>query len=187
MNSEYKLTLQNKTIDNAEQNASIQLTEAKQAMGFVPNMYSAMANSPALLDTYLHGYKLFREQSHYSTIEQEVIFLAISRENGCSYCMAAHSFVADNMSKVPVEVTDAIRNDSVINDVKLSALALFTTKMVKTRGLPTQNDVNNFLESGYTEHQVLEIILAISVKTISNYANHIFHTEVDDTFSDRVW
>lgn len=187
MNSEYKLTLEHKTVDNADQGASLQLSSAKQAMGFIPNMYSAMANSPALLDSYLHGYKLFREQSHFSAAEQEVIFLTISRENGCGYCIAAHSFVADNMSKVPTEVTDAIRNNSVVNDDKLSALVSFTSAMVKTRGLPTQQDVNLFLKAGFKEHHILEIILAISVKTISNYANHIFHTEVDNTFSVRTW
>ena len=187
MNSDYKLTLEYKTIENAEQGADALLSGAKQAMGFIPNMYSAMANSPALLETYLHGYKLFRSQSHFNTAEQEVIFLAISRENSCSYCMAAHSFVADNMSKVPVDVTDAIRNNTEINDVKLASLASFSQIMVQKRGLPSQDDVKTFLDSGYTELHILEIILAISVKTISNYANHLFHTELDDMFSARAW
>ncbi|NQZ54120.1 MAG: carboxymuconolactone decarboxylase family protein [Piscirickettsiaceae bacterium] len=187
MNAEYKLTLQNRSEADADSRSKELLKDAKNGMGFIPNMYSAMANSSILFDTYIHGYKLFREQSSFTPVEQEVIFLAISRENGCNYCMGAHSFIADNMSKVPVEVTDAIRNDDAISDGKLSALTLFVTTMVSKRGLPTNDDVSEFLAANYTEHHVLEIILAISVKTISNYANHMFHTELDEVFKSREW
>ena len=187
MNAEYKLTLQNTAVKDAAPKAKELLCDVKVGMGFIPNMYSAMANSSILFDTYIHGYKLFRDESSFNAVEQEVIFLAISRENGCSYCMAAHSFVADNISKVPVEVTDAIRNDKVIADAKLAALVLFSRTMVNKRGLPTKDDVSQFLAAGYTEHQILEIILAISTKTISNYANHLFHTELDDVFKVRKW
>lgn len=187
MNAEYKLSLENRTVDNVEPGAKDVLTNAKQNMGFIPNMYAAMANSPILLESYIDGYKLFREKSGFSPIEQEVILLAISRENGCNYCMAAHSSIADTMSKVPIEVTDAIRNDTVIPDSKLAELASFTRTMVSKRGLPSSDEVNTFLVEGYNEQCVLEIILAISVKTISNYANHLFHTKLDDVFKSREW
>jgi len=156
-------------------------------MGFIPNMYAAMANSPVLLNTYASGYKLFREQSGFSAVEQEVIFLAISRENECDYCMAAHSFVADAISNVPVEITNAIRNDALVPDLKLAALVDFTRVMVKERGMPTSSDVEAFIGVGYSEVGILEIIQAISVKTISNYSNHLFHTKLDEVFEDRHW
>ncbi|PHS69268.1 MAG: alkylhydroperoxidase [Methylophaga sp.] len=187
MNAEYKLTLQPRTMTNSEPRVKDLLNNTKQKMGFVPNMYAAMANSSILLDSYSHGYQLLRDESKFNPVEQEVIFLAISRANGCDYCMSAHSFVADNMSKVPIEVTDAIRNDTTIPNVKLAALTLFTRVMFNTRGLPTNDDVNVFLAAGYTEHHILEIILAISVKTISNYANHLFHTKLDGVFEARQW
>jgi len=187
MNAQYKLTLQNRSVTNADERTKVLLNDAKKGMGFIPNMYSAMANSSILFDTYIHGYKLFREQSSFTPVEQEVIFLAISHENGCNYCMGAHSFVADNMSKVPTEVTDSIRNNVTVLDHKLAALVQFVTTMVRKRGLPTNDDVEEFLSSGYSENKILEIILAISVKTISNYSNHIFHTELDDVFKSRKW
>ncbi|MBV1875641.1 MAG: carboxymuconolactone decarboxylase family protein [Cycloclasticus sp.] len=189
MNKEYKLSLTNRSIEEAELGAKDVLINTRDAMGFIPNMYmyTAMANSPILLDTYASGCKLFREQSGFNPIEQEVVFLAISRENACIYCMAAHSFVADAMSKVPENITDAIRNDTSIPDIKIAELAKFTRTMVKTRGLPKVGDVDDFLEAGYSEHHVLDIIQAISVKTISNYANHLFHTELDDVFKKREW
>jgi AhpD family alkylhydroperoxidase len=116
-----------------------------------------------------------------------VVLLTISRENGCEYCVAAHSFLADKASNVPVDVTDAIRDNTEIPDNKFRALSLFTSIMVNKRGRPTDEDVQEFLAAGYTENQILSIILAISVKIISNYSNHIFHTEVDRLFASRQW
>ena len=187
MSSEYRLSLAPKTIDNAEPRAQSALDSARKQLGFVPNMYAVMANSPGLLESYLHTYALFRAESGFTPVEQEVIFLTISRENGCDYCMAAHSFVADNMSKVPPAVTDAIRDGQPIPDGKLAALSGFTVTMVKSRGLPSRRDVEDFLAAGYGERHVLEIILAIAVKTLSNYANHLFHTQVDAVFASREW
>jgi AhpD family alkylhydroperoxidase len=163
------------------------LEAAKKQAGMIPNMYENMANFPALLETYGTGYNLFRKEGGFTSAEQEVIFLTISKENGCDYCMAAHSVVADMMSKVPVAVTDAIRNDTDIPDARLKVLANFTSIMVNKRGRPNDEDVKEFLMMEYTEKHILAIILAISVKTISNYSNHIFHTPVDTMFKAREW
>lgn len=187
MNAEYKMTSAAITQETAEGRAAEVLDKAKKQVGFIPNMYANMVNSPGLLETYLDGYALFRAESGFTTQEQEVIFLAISRENGCDYCVAAHSFIADVKSGLAAEVTDAIRDGRPIPDAKLASLAGFTALMVHKRGLPTKADVQAFLDAGYTERHILEVILGISVKTISNYSNHIFHTEVDEAFAGRTW
>jgi uncharacterized peroxidase-related enzyme len=187
MKSEYKTTLPLKSIDDAEPEAKSLLEDAQKKMGFVPNMYGAMANSSGLLNTYIQGYNAFREKSGFSSIEQEVIFLAISQANGCEYCMAAHSFLAEAASGVPSDVTAAIRDDKPIPEMQLSALSVFTNVMVAKRGLPEQAEVDAFLSAGYNEKDILEIIHAIAIKTISNYTNHIFHTEVDNMFSAHTW
>jgi uncharacterized peroxidase-related enzyme len=163
------------------------LQKAKKENRMVPNMYKAMANSPALLDSYMHGYRLFRQESGFTSAEAEIVFLTISAENHCVYCMGAHSLLADTSSKVPVEVTEAIRNNQKIPHEKFNKLSEFTSIMVNKRGLPTEEDVNVFLDAGYNENHVLSIILAISIKTISNYTNHIFHTELDTVFKSREW
>lgn len=187
MSSHYKLTLPAKTLDDADPKAAEILTKTKASMGMIPNMYATMANSPAMLQTYAQGYSLFRADSGFTSAEQEVVFLTISRENECYYCMAAHSFVADNASKVPTDVTDAVRSDSPIEDKKLAALVDFTRAMFVSRGHPSQDDVAAFLQAGYAESHILDIILALAVKTISNYSNHVFDPTVDDAFAARSW
>jgi len=187
MSTDYKIPLTPKTLETAAPRARAVMEAAHAKLGLVPNMYGGMANCPGLLDTYAHGYTLFREESGFTPAEQEVVLLTVSRENGCHYCVAAHSFIADTMSKVPPAVTDAIRDGQPIDDSKLAALHVFTRIMVEKRGLPTQADVDAFLAAGYSENHILDIVLAIAVKTLSNYSNHLFHTTVDGMFENRAW
>lgn len=171
------------TLDTADVAQREVLETARKQVGFIPNMYANMANVPGVLTTYLHGYAAFREKSDLTPAEQEVVFLAISQQNGCSYCMAAHSMIADKMSGVPGPALAAIRAGQPIPDTKLQALYDFSRELVKTAGKPNQAIADTFLAAGYTEATALQIILATAVKTLSNYTNHLFQTKVDDVFA----
>jgi uncharacterized peroxidase-related enzyme len=185
--TDYRSPLPPQTVETASADAGERLAATQAAMGMVPNMYGVMANSPGLLATYLDGYQRFRTDSGLSPAEQEVVFLTISRFNECDYCMAAHSFIADHMSKTPVEVTDAIRDDTPIADERLAALSAMTRSLLETRGHPAESDVAAFRSAGFTDVQVLELILAVAVKTISNWSDHVFATPVDEVFAARTW
>ena len=150
-------------------------------------MYAGMANSAGLLETYVSGYWQFRDESGFTPVEQEVVLLTISRFHACTYCMAAHSMIADKMSKVPADVLEALREGKPLPDPRLVALAEFTTIMLEQRGSPTPEQFNDFIAAGYLDRDVLEIILAIAVKTISNYSNHVLHTSVDEAFRAYAW
>ena len=183
----YQMTLAAQTIDSAPDGARQILEGAKARMGMVPNMYGRMANLAGLLTTYAHGYEAFRGQGGFTPAEQEVALLVISRENGCEYCVGAHSMIADKMSKVPPQALEAVRTGKAIAEPKLAAVAAFTQAMMEKRGNPSPADAAAFLKAGFTEQHILAIILAISVKTISNYANHVFHTPLDAPFSAYAW
>lgn len=184
--AEYQITLPTRTETDDDPAVAAVLAEVKAQTGMIPNMYARMANVPGLLETYLAGYAALRQRSGFSPAEQQVVFLAISRANGCAYCVAVHSGLAD-MAKVPIEVTDALRAGERLPDDRLAALAGFVTTMVDTRGLPSRADVDAFLAAGFQESDLLQIVLAIAVKTMSNYTNHLFRTPVDDAFAHRSW
>src|SRR3990167_10277557 len=129
------------------------LDQAVKAVGFIPNMYANMVNAPAVLSTYLHGYALFRSESGLKPAEQEVVFLAVSQVNGCTYCTAAHSMIADKKSGVPADSLAALRDGSDLPDRKLDAVAKFTEAMVVSRGNPGKDAVDAFLAAGYGEKQ----------------------------------
>ncbi len=182
-----KLNLNSITIENADSISKEILKETQSKIGMVPNMYATMANNPALLDGYVSAYSSFRENSGFSSQEQEVVFLSIAFENNCEYCMAAHSFVGDNMTNVPTEVTNAIRNNTEVPDEKLKALSQFSKIVTSKRGLPSEDDIENFLKAGYTQNHILGVIAGVGIKTMSNYFNHIFNTQLDEVFKGRSW
>jgi len=169
------------------QKANEILEKTKRGLGFIPNMYLHMANNTALLDAYTYSYESFRTNSGFSPIEQEVIFLSVSYENDCEYCMAAHSFVADQITKVPKDVTDAIREGRQIPDPKLRALSKFTKQMTAKRGMVSQNEIIDFIKAGYRQEDVLGVIAGIGVKTMSNYSNHNSLPDLDEVFKARNW
>ncbi len=187
MKAEYQMTLPPQTLAIAPPAARALLEKARERVGFIPNMYEVMANSPGVLDTYLEGYAAFRNDSGFTPPEQEVVFLVISEHNGCEYCVAAHSMLAEVKSRLDQAVTESIRSRKPISDARLAELARFTRLMVTTRGLPARTDVESFLAAGFQERHILEIVLAIAVKTLSNYSNHLFHTRLDEMFEGYRW
>src|SRR5258708_9416464 len=172
MTSQAKLTLMPKTLETTDSRAKAVLEKAKAQVGFIPNMYAGMANSPGLLQTYLEGYAAFRTYSGFTPVEQEVVFLTISRENGCDYCASAHSMIADKMSKVPPDILSALRSGEPIPNAKLAALSTFTSQMFATRGRPTTANLKAFLDAGFEERQAAEIVLGVAVETLDEYSHH---------------
>jgi uncharacterized peroxidase-related enzyme len=163
------------------------LSRAHKKMGAVPAMYLGMANQPALLDSYLYAVQAFREHSGFSPCEQEVIFLSISVENNCEYCVAAHSFIADKIGRVPRDIIHAIRNNTDINNPKLKDLSLFARAVTAKRGQPSAEDLDNFYDAGYSAKDILGVIAAVGVLTFSNYFNHFFHTPLDKKYTPWAW
>lgn len=185
-NNTFKIGLDPVTAENGNEIQKEILEKAKKANGMIPNMYKNMVNLPGLQETYDKGYQSFRQESGFTPAEQEVVFLTLSINNSCNYCTAAHSYLAENVSNTPKEVIEAIRKGKEIPDKKLGALHKFTNIMNESRGNPTPQQAKDFLDAGYSEKHILGIILAQATKTISNYSNHIFHTEVDEAFSGSI-
>jgi len=173
------------TTETAQAPAAEMLGEIEKAYGFIPNLYGVFAESPTVLKAYLVIGKLFDESS-FSATERQLVILAASRFNECKYCVASHSVVA-GMQRVPDDVIEAIRNDRPIADGKLQALRTFTTAIVEKRGWVSDEDSTSFLAAGYTKAQILEVILGVSFKTLSNYTNHIADTPLDVAFEAGAW
>lgn len=173
------------TVETAPEAAKATLADAEKAYGFVPNLLAMMAEAPALLKAYRALSGLFDETS-LSPAERQVVLLTTSYENDCEYCVAAHSAIA-TMQKVPSDVVQAIRDGKPITDRKLEALRRFTAAVVNTRGWPSDAETEAFLNAGYGRQQVLEVVLGVGIKTVSNYANHMADTPLDQAFARVAW
>lgn len=161
------------------------LETVQNTYGFVPNLIGTMVESPALANAYLDIGKFFGETS-FTPTEQQVVLLTASRINECEYCVAAHSTIAA-MSKVPADVVDAIREDRPLEDPRLEALRTFARQVVEERGWVGESAVDAFIDAGFTRAQVLEVVLGVAMKTLSNYTNHIAGTALDPAFQAQKW
>ena len=173
------------TLETADPEGREILEQVQKSYGFIPNLLGNMAHAPATAKGYLALGQLVGETSFDAT-EQQVILLSVSRYNQCEYCVGAHSAISA-MQKLPTDVIESIRNDEPIADSKLEALRTFTTRVVDQRGWLSDEDIGEFLAAGYSRGQILEVVLGVAMKTISNYTNHIAGTELDAEFADFAW
>ncbi len=127
------------------------LEGVQKKFGFVPNLMGVMANSAETLEAYTTLMGLF-ERSSFDRSEKELILLAVSQENGCHYCLAAHGTAA-SMKGVPQEFINAVRNDRPLSDVRLDALVSLMRSVVGTRGWPDPALTKRFFDHGYTSQQ----------------------------------
>jgi uncharacterized peroxidase-related enzyme len=174
------------TVASAPEAARPLLQGARNKLGFVPNLYASLAEAPAALSAYLNLGDLLGETS-LTPAEQQVLALAISAENGCGYCMAAHSTIARHMVQVPGEIVDALRDGRKLAHGRLEALRRFAEAVVRERGEVQGRELDQFLAAGFGRQQAIEVILGVAMKTLSNYANHLFDTPVDAAFKAETW
>lgn len=153
------------------------LDQANQTMGYVPALLAQMAEAPALLEGYAALSAIFRKTA-FSPAEQQLVLLTVSVEHESHYCTPAHTVRARDAS-LGESAIDAIRASRPISDPRLEALRLFTLKMVRERGFLADADLDAFVAAGFTRANAMEIILAVGLKTLSNYVNHIAETPLD--------
>lgn len=154
--------------------------------GKLPNLVAVMAESAGVMEGYETLHKLLMSKSKFTPGEIQILALVISRRNGCTYCMSAHTW-RGLQSKGFAPTIEAIRDDKPIPDPKLAALAAFTNLMLDKQGWVTEADIQPFLAAGYQRRHVMEVVLAISWKTLSNYVNHMADTPLDDMFQETRW
>ena len=161
------------------------LEQVKAKMGFIPNLFGIMAESPEALNAYLSLSGLL-EKGVFSQVERDVLLLAVSADNRCHYCMAVHSTLAD-MHEVPGEIVGALRDGTPIADRRLEALRSFARSVVGNRGHLPESEVSAFLAADFTKRHILEVVAFVAMKTLSNYINHFAGTPVDEAFAKRAW
>lgn len=161
------------------------IEKAEQGMGFAPNLVKILANAPPAAHAYLDLNALL-DSTSLSPQEQQIVLLATSFENQCDYCMGAHSTVAGMVGLDDGDLA-AIREGTELPTDRLNALRDFTRAVVQKRGNVTEDDLRRFREAGFKQEQVLEVLLGVAMKTLSNYTNHIAETPLDEAFQAQQW
>lgn len=146
-------------------------------VGKVPNLYATMAYSQNALGTYLN---LQNAKSSLRAKEKEVINLVVSQVNECDYCLAAHTTIAKLNGFTDDQILE-IRSGAASFDPKLNALAALTKSFVENNGKPAASAVNNFFTAGYTNENLVDTIVVIGDKIITNYLHGVTQIPIDWT------
>src|SRR5205809_6186465 len=152
---------------------------------FIPNLYASFAESPALLQGAL-GLDAGLDKGALSGVERQLVKIAVSTENGCTYCVAAHSTIAGMLQARP-EIVNAVRTGVPISDAKIDALVRFTRAVVRNKGFVQDGETAAFLAAGCTKAQVLWVVGHVAAKTLANYIHAITNAPLDAAFQPQRW
>ena len=147
----------------------------KKGLGMVPNLYATLAHSETALGTYL---SLQNAKSSLSAKAREVINLVVSQVNSCQYCLAAHTVIAGMVGFTPEQILE-IRRGRAGFDPRLDALARLVRSIASERGHSDPALVQAFFDAGWTEANLVDAIVVIGDKTVTNYLHATTRVPVD--------
>jgi uncharacterized peroxidase-related enzyme len=147
----------------------------KKMLSFVPNLYATFAHSATALGAYLN---FQNAKSSLNAKQREIVNLVVSQVNNCEYCLAAHTAVGKVVGFTEAQILE-IRSGRASFDPKLDALARFVREVAERRGHVAEASTVAFLEGGWTQGNLVDVVMAIGDKIISNYLHGVTQIPVD--------
>ncbi len=154
----------------------------QKGLGFIPNLYAYFGKNETALGDYL---AFQNRKSTLKAKEREVINLVTSQINGCRYCQSAHTALG-KMNGFTDEQILEIRTGEASFDAKLDALAKFTASVVENKGRATIDSREEFFAAGYTEANLIDVVIVVGDKIISNYIHALTGLEIDFPVADYI-
>ena len=167
------------TIPSLDQSpaASRPLLEAVQGqLGVVPNLFRLVGTSPAALEGFLGLFGALGKTLDVKTRER--IALATAEANGCDYCLSAHNYLALNLAKLTDAEIEAARHGRS-SDAHAAAAVGFAAKVAAQRGMVSDDDVRAVRAAGYSDAQIVEIVLNVALNFLTNLVNNVCQTDID--------
>ncbi|MEO0667817.1 MAG: carboxymuconolactone decarboxylase family protein [Pseudomonadota bacterium] len=172
-------------LDSAPDASKPLLENSIKAFGRLPSLHGVMAASPGLLEGYQHLHRLAIEGTAFTPEERTVVWMTVNVANACHYCVPAHTGIAKR-EKIDDDIVNALRDETPL-PVRLEALRDFTLVVRETHGRPEQGAIDAFFAAGFDERAILDVILIVAQKVMSNFTNAIFDTPTDAAFAPFAW
>jgi len=147
----------------------------KKAVGFVPNLYAAIAYSDTALENYL---QFQNAKTSLSNKEKEVVNLVVSQVNGCKYCQSAHTAIGKLNGFTDEQILE-LRQGYFSTNEKFDALVKTTKQIVLNKGKVDNTTLETFFNAGYTKATLVDVILAVGDKVVMNYLHNLTQIEID--------
>lgn len=171
--------------DDTPKGSASMVESIESKNGFVPNIIEGIKQSPQLLKSYTELSENF-EKSSLSPEEQQIVLLTVSRYNECEYCTSVHSMAAERTG-LDWDTIEKIRNRKKLQNERYEALRTFTERVVKDTGHVPHDAFTQFKSVGFDERNALDVIVGVTLKTLTNTTNHLIETPLDEQFRKRAW
>jgi uncharacterized peroxidase-related enzyme len=162
---------------NADTKVATTLSQIEKNLGRIPNVFSTLANAPVALDGFLSLSKTL-SRGRLNLRQREIIALAIAQENECQYCLSAHTQMAKGASLSETDILKARSGKS--DDPFEQALISLTKNIVRERGLISDENLGATRKAGIDDGLILEVVANVALYTLTNYANRLADTEIDE-------
>ncbi|CAL9488017.1 hypothetical protein SUDANB121_03193 [Nocardiopsis dassonvillei] len=163
--------------ETADTAAAEQLDAVKQALGVVPNLAKALANSPSALKGYL-GLSGALAGGALSAADRERIALAVAEANGCDYCLSAHTYIAANVAGVDGDEIVAARRGTS-SDPRSAAVVRLAVQVTETRGSVDGSALDAARAAGLGDAEIVEVIAAVALNVLTNYVNKALDVDIE--------
>ena len=157
------------------------LSNVRKKFGMIPNLYGYLAQSPVALNASLMISNELMMHSSLTPAQVQVALLAISEQNNCEFCIAAHSWVGSQFDANP-QTVKAIREGGIIQDTQDHAMVTFLRALVSDRGHVTPIIEQQFYEAGFSQANMFDLLVCNMLKSLTNYANHLVGIEINPEF-----
>jgi uncharacterized peroxidase-related enzyme len=164
------------TLESAPAASKPLLEGVHKKLGVVPNVFRVAALSPAALEGSLGLSGPLTRALDVRTRER--IAIAVAEENGCDYCLSAHTYLGLNLAKITAEDAALSRKGSS-TDAKAAAAVRFAVQVARTRGGVSDTDIAAVKEAGYSEAQIVEIVALVVENVFTNFLNRVAQTDID--------
>ncbi|MDV4143706.1 MULTISPECIES: carboxymuconolactone decarboxylase family protein [Shimia] len=165
------------TITAAPEASQPLLQAVETQLGSVPNLFRLASVSPAALEGYL-GLSGALGKGRLPAATRERVALAVAQENGCNYCLSAHTYLGKNLAKLD-DAEIAANRLGRSNDAKADAAVRFAVSVLNARGRIADEDLKAVRAAGYDDGQVIEIVQHVALNIWTNYLNELAQTEID--------
>ena len=166
------------TPENSEGEAKEVLTKVNNKYGFIPNLFGYMAEAPYTIEAYTMLNETLTKTA-LTPAQQQIALLAVSQYNNCDFCRTAHRAFG-KMNQANQQTLNAIVSNETIEDASDKALVDMIVAIVDQRGWLDQTQIDSFIEAGFTRRNIYDLILIVTIKTLSNYANHLTKPEPNE-------
>ncbi|GFE65117.1 carboxymuconolactone decarboxylase family protein [Litoreibacter roseus] len=155
-----------------------------ETFGMVPNLAGILAESPALLTSYWQTQNNLLSNAALTSQEINVVQTSVAHANACQYCVAGHTaFGKMDVFGNTDEQLNAVRHDKPFEDAKMDALRDFTLLVLRNQGRMASSQLQSFIDAGFSRQAALDVVACVAAKVMSNYANQIALTPVDEAFA----